>query len=237
MLGRPANPVNQSLLSVRKIRGGGCAFRLAACVPPSLTVLRHSQLRRFLKTDSTDRGKEAPVFGSRDPLFLDPSYPRTQVTECSVISGVGDQRIPSVVYWFLETLSLSFRLLALRVFSGSLRPLQRPSGAGAPLRGTAHRSADPGSSSKQPADMIENDHIWSFSGTTPCISDRTKLSTSTKMPSATISRPWGQGSETATGTGAGRGAPRRAQLSKAESRVEKACLLLGWSLHSQALVR
>ena len=98
MLGRPANPVNQSLLSVRKIRGGGCAFRLAACVAPSLTVLRHSQLRRFLKTDSTDRGKEAPVFGSRDPLFLDSSSPKTQVTECSISSWVGDdQRIPSVV--------------------------------------------------------------------------------------------------------------------------------------------
>ena len=30
----------------------------------------------FLKTDSINRGKEAPAFGSQDPLFLNPSYPK-----------------------------------------------------------------------------------------------------------------------------------------------------------------
>jgi hypothetical protein len=44
-------------------------------------VLPHSQLHRFLKTNSTNRGKEAPVFRSPDPLFFEPSSPKTQACD------------------------------------------------------------------------------------------------------------------------------------------------------------
>ncbi len=53
----------------------------------------------FLKTDSINRGKEAPVFGSQDPLFLNPSYPRTQGTESQISSWVGDLADRPTPYW------------------------------------------------------------------------------------------------------------------------------------------
>ena len=64
----------------------------------------------FLKKDSINRGKEAPVFGSQDPLFLNPSFPKTQVTESQISSWVGDdQRIPGVVCFWCFCSSLPVR--------------------------------------------------------------------------------------------------------------------------------
>ena len=39
----------------------------------------------FLKWTALSGGKEAPVFGSRNPLFFDPSSPKTQVTESRLV--------------------------------------------------------------------------------------------------------------------------------------------------------
>ncbi len=68
----------------------------------AVPVLRRSLLRRFLETDSTNRGKEAPVFGSRNPLFCDPLYPTRQAFEsflaiCAASSPVS-VHLPTAVF-------------------------------------------------------------------------------------------------------------------------------------------
>jgi len=54
---------------------------------PKLTILRHSRLHRFLKTDDTNRGEEAPVFGSRNPLFLTPIPPNDKLIRARLVVG------------------------------------------------------------------------------------------------------------------------------------------------------
>ena len=95
---------------------------------------------RCFKTDGTNRGKEAPVFESQDSLVFDPSSPKTQVTECQISSLVCSQRIPGVVCSFLETKSLSFRLLGVPRSYRFFSALAAASGGGAPLWGAADRS-------------------------------------------------------------------------------------------------
>ena len=86
--------------------------RLAAVPHLSERTCGAAGLTVFLETDSINRGKEAPVFGSQDPLFLNPSYPKTQVTESQISSWVGDdQRIPGVVCFFVYVWTLIYRYL------------------------------------------------------------------------------------------------------------------------------
>jgi hypothetical protein len=47
----------------------------------------------FLKTDSSDKGKEAPVSGSRNPLFFDPSYPKHELVFEELTENATDEGI------------------------------------------------------------------------------------------------------------------------------------------------
>ena len=68
-----------------------------------------------LKTDSINRGKEAPVFGSQDPLFLNPSYPKTQVTESQTSTQVGDDWGILGVVCLFEIVSFYIHLFKLHL--------------------------------------------------------------------------------------------------------------------------
>lgn len=114
----------------------GCLWRIEA------EGLRHRRLHRSPETDSTNRGEEAPVFGSRNPLFFDPSYPPKHrlLRARSVVGSVTSKSLVlSVLFWALKVSHSDFLAFfaCLASLSGLAAAQWRPSpavGRGASIR-------------------------------------------------------------------------------------------------------